>query len=76
MGAFVFGQVALFNMHPTGAMNASERLEAVMGEDGIVNCGNAQNCVAVCPKAIPLTEAIAEIGRQTTRYALRTFFRR
>lgn len=76
MGAFVFGQVRLFNMHPTGAMHADERLEAIMGPGGIADCGNAQNCAAVCPKEIPLTEAIAEVGRQTTRYMVRRFFGR
>lgn len=76
MGAFVFGQIQLFNMHPTGAMHAAERLEAAMGPGGIAGCGNAQNCVAVCPKEIPLTEAIAEVGRQTTRYMVRKFFAR
>ena len=38
----------------------------VMGEGGIADCGNAQVCVEVCPKNIPLTESIAEIGRQTS----------
>jgi succinate dehydrogenase / fumarate reductase iron-sulfur subunit len=38
----------------------------MMGEGGIAECGNAQNCVQVCPKKIPLTESIAVIGRQTT----------
>jgi succinate dehydrogenase / fumarate reductase iron-sulfur subunit len=37
-----------------------------MGPGGIADCGNSQNCVKVCPKEIPLTESIAEIGRQTT----------
>lgn len=74
MGAFVFAQVELHNMHPTGAMHAGERLEAVMGLGGIADCANAQNCVAVCPKEIPLTEAIAEVGRQTTKYMVRRFF--
>lgn len=76
MGAFVFGQIALFNIHPTGAMHAGERLEAAMGPGGIADCGNAQNCAAVCPKEIRLTEAIAEVGRQTTRSLLRKFFAR
>src|SRR5467141_2567517 len=35
MGAAIFSQVRLFNMHPTGAMHAKERLEAVMGRGGI-----------------------------------------
>jgi succinate dehydrogenase / fumarate reductase iron-sulfur subunit len=47
-------------------MNRKARLEAMMGEGGIAECGNAQNCVQVCPKKIPLTESIAVIGRQTT----------
>src|ERR1700719_1537130 len=35
MGAAIFSQVRLFNMHPTGAMHAKERIEAVMGHGGI-----------------------------------------
>lgn len=66
LGAATFSQVRLFNMHPTGAMHNEERLDAVMGEGGIADCGNAQVCVEVCPKNIPLTESIAEIGRETT----------
>ncbi len=66
LGAASFSQVRYFNLHPTGAMNRDERLESVMGEGGIADCGNAQVCVEVCPKNIPLTESIAEIGRQTT----------
>ncbi len=74
MGAAVMGQVVLFNMHPTGAMNKDERLEVMMGEGGISDCGNAQNCVQVCPKEIPLTTAIGELGRQTTIKALKDMF--
>ncbi len=54
------------NLHPTGRMNADERLDLLMRPGGIQDCGNAQNCVEACPKGIPLTHAIAEIGRQTT----------
>ncbi|MBI1817972.1 MAG: succinate dehydrogenase iron-sulfur subunit [Deltaproteobacteria bacterium] len=71
MGAATMAQVVLFNMHPTGALNKDERLAAVMGEGGIADCGNAQNCVQVCPKEIPLTTAIAELGRQTTIKAVK-----
>lgn len=74
MGASTFSQVRLFNMHPTGAMEEDERLEAVMGEGGIADCGNAQVCVEVCPKKIPLTESIAEIGRETTLQMLKNLF--
>src|ERR1700732_3339833 len=31
MGAAIFSQVRLFNMHPTGAMHSRERLQAAMG---------------------------------------------
>jgi len=49
-------------------------LEAVMGKGGIADCGNAQVCVEVCPKNIPLTESIADIGRQTSLQILKALF--
>ncbi|HZP43634.1 MAG TPA: succinate dehydrogenase iron-sulfur subunit [Candidatus Binatia bacterium] len=66
VGAATIGQALLMNLHPTGRMNADERLDLLMRPGGIQDCGNAQNCVEACPKGIPLTHAIAEIGRQTT----------
>ncbi len=44
-------------------MTAGERLDALTDDGGIQVCGNAQNCVAVCPKEIPLTTSIARAGR-------------
>jgi len=76
IGAASLAQAVLFNLHPTGAMNKDERLDAVMGEGGISDCGNAQNCVQVCPKEIPLTTAIGELGRQTTVKAIKDLLRR
>src|SRR5262252_6804904 len=38
MGAAIFSQVRLFNMHPTGAMHAKERIRAVTGRGGIEDC--------------------------------------
>src|SRR5450432_2119711 len=70
MGAAIFGQVRLFNMHPTGKMHAKERLAAAMGNGGIEDCANAQNCVVACPKGIPLTESLAEINREAWKHAL------
>jgi succinate dehydrogenase / fumarate reductase iron-sulfur subunit len=70
IGAAIISQVRLFNMHPTGAMHARERLEAVMGPGGVADCANAQNCVKACPKEIPLTESIAEVNRQAIKQAL------
>ncbi|HTN74546.1 MAG TPA: succinate dehydrogenase iron-sulfur subunit [Pirellulaceae bacterium] len=66
IGAHAISQAMLFNSHPTGRMQAAERLDALMEEGGVAVCGNAQNCVAVCPKHIPLTTSIARAGRATT----------
>jgi len=66
MGPAAVSQVRLFNAHPIGTMNRKARLNAMLQEGGIAGCGNAQNCVQVCPKQIPLTESIAVIGRQAT----------
>jgi succinate dehydrogenase / fumarate reductase iron-sulfur subunit len=74
MGAAPISQVALFNRHPTGRMLAAERLEALMGDGGVDECGNAQNCVRACPKSIPLTTSIAEMFRATTFHGLKKLF--
>jgi len=70
IGPAALNQVRLFNLHPSGKMHAAERLEAVMGEGGVADCGKAQNCVEVCPKEIPLVDSIAVVGRQTTKHML------
>lgn len=74
VGAAAISQVMLMNSNPTGALNAGERLDALMAEGGIQICGNAQNCVAVCPKEIPLTRSIARAGRATTIHAIKKWF--
>ena len=74
VGAAAISQVMLFNDHGTGKMNAGERLEALMAPGGIQDCGNAQNCVAVCPKNIPLTRSIARAGRATTIQWIKSWF--
>lgn len=74
VGAHAISQVMLFNAHPTGRMQASERIEALQAEGGLQVCGNAQNCVAVCPKEIPLTTSIGRAGRATTLHALKKWF--
>ncbi|MEQ8848287.1 succinate dehydrogenase iron-sulfur subunit [Botrimarina sp.] len=76
IGAAAISQAMLFNEHGTGKMLAEERLEALMGPGGVHACGNAQNCVAVCPKAIPLTRSIARAGRQVTVHTIKKFFDR
>ncbi|MFM1651961.1 succinate dehydrogenase iron-sulfur subunit [Brevibacillus sp. B_LB10_24] len=74
IGPFAISQVRLFNEHPTGKMNKHERLEALMAEGGIGECGNSQNCVQSCPKGIPLTTSIAHMNRETTKQAIKSFF--
>lgn len=74
IGAHAISQVMLFNTHPTGKMNAGERLDALTDQGGIQICGNAQNCVSVCPKHIPLTTSIARAGRATTLRMIQKWF--
>jgi len=74
IGAHAISQAVLFNLNPTGKNNAAERLDALMAEGGIQDCGNAQNCVAVCPKKIPLTTSIGRAGRTTTIRMLQKWF--
>jgi succinate dehydrogenase / fumarate reductase, iron-sulfur subunit len=75
MGAAIMNAVVLYNSHPTGNMNKNERLEPVMGKGGVADCGDAQNCVKACPKEIPLTTSIAELGRQTSVRIFEKFFK-
>lgn len=76
IGAAPMSQVVYYNLHPTGNLNAGERLDALMTAGGIQACGNAQNCVAVCPKSIPLTTSIAQLGRDTTKRMFTKWFDR
>ncbi|MGX4669838.1 succinate dehydrogenase iron-sulfur subunit [Cerasibacillus sp. JNUCC 74] len=74
IGPAAISQARLFNAHPTGTMNASERLNGLMEDGGIDGCGNSQNCVQVCPKGIPLTTSIAAMNRATNIQAFKNFF--
>jgi len=74
IGPAAISQARLFNTHPTGEMNKSERLEGLMDEGGLLGCGNAQNCVQVCPKGIPLTTSIASMNRATLVQSFKNFF--
>ncbi|MDB2614424.1 succinate dehydrogenase iron-sulfur subunit [Chlamydiales bacterium] len=70
IGPAPLSQVRLFQIYkPNG-----KRLEPLMDKGGVADCGNAQNCVRVCPKNIPLTESIAVIGRDVTMRAVWKFF--
>ncbi|EGO63430.1 succinate dehydrogenase iron-sulfur subunit [Acetonema longum] len=74
LGPAPISQVKLFNAHPTGNLQKDERLTALMGPGGLAACGNAQNCVAACPKSISLTKSIADLNRQVNRFALSKLF--
>lgn len=74
IGPAAIAQARLFNAHPTGASFKGERNRALMEEGGINDCGNAQNCVRVCPKGIPLTDAIAAAGRDVSMQVLKDLF--
>ena len=74
VGAATISQVRLFNTHPTGKALQNERLTALMGDGGIQECGYAQNCLEICPKQIPLTTSIADVGRQVMKKAILDFF--
>lgn len=76
IGAHAISQAMLFNSHPTGQLIADQRLQAITAQGGIQMCGNAQNCVAVCPKSIPLTRSIARAGRAATVWAIKKLFDR
>jgi succinate dehydrogenase / fumarate reductase iron-sulfur subunit len=76
VGAFAIAQARLFNMHPTGKLQAEERVRALMGPGGVQECGKAQNCVEVCPKEIPLTTAIAAMSREVTKQMVKDLFQK
>jgi succinate dehydrogenase / fumarate reductase iron-sulfur subunit len=75
VGAATIAQARLFNMHPTGKVLKEERLQALMGDGGIQECSYAQNCVEVCPKDIPLTKSISDVGGDVMKKAILDFFR-
>ena len=74
VGPHAISQAMLFNNHPTGKALKDDRMDALTGPGGIQACGNAQNCVSVCPKEIPLTTSIGRAGRAATMYKIKKFF--
>jgi succinate dehydrogenase / fumarate reductase iron-sulfur subunit len=76
IGPAPIAQVRRFNVHPLGAMNKEDRLDRLLGDGGIADCGNAQNCVRACPKGIDLTTSIADMNRDTTVFSIKRFFRK
>jgi succinate dehydrogenase / fumarate reductase iron-sulfur subunit len=76
VGAATIAQAKLFNMDPSGSVLKEERLRALAGNGGIQECGFAQNCVQACPKQLPLTEAISDMGRDVFVQQVKDLFAR
>lgn len=76
IGAHAVSQAILFNTIPAGKPLATARLDVLASHEGIAACGNAQNCVKVCPKEIPLTDSIAKAGRSATAHAIKRWLGR
>ena len=74
IGPHAISQIMLHNANPTGKSLENERLDTLMEPGGISVCGNAQNCVAVCPKGIPLTRSIGRAGRDVTWRSFKRLF--
>lgn len=74
VGPAPVAQARLFNTNPTGKNQKKSRLRPLMEEGGISECGNAQNCVEVCPKNLPLTESISAMGRSVVLQSFRDLF--
>lgn len=52
------------------------RVGALLTRGGIGDCGNAGNCVEVCPEVIPLDDALGSAAHAATRHWLRSLFGR
>ena len=76
VGAATIAQVKLFNMDPAGKVLKEERLRALAGDGGVQECGMAQNCVAACPKQLPLIEAISDVSRDVVIQQVKDLFAR
>jgi succinate dehydrogenase / fumarate reductase iron-sulfur subunit len=74
VGAATIAQAYLFNEDPSGKVLKEERLRALAGDGGVQECGFAQNCVQACPKQLPLTNAISDIGRDVMIQEVKDFF--
>jgi succinate dehydrogenase / fumarate reductase iron-sulfur subunit len=76
IGPHAISQIIMYNTVPAGKGIADQRLDTLTAPGGIAACGNAQNCVKVCPKDIPLTTSIAKAGRAATAHAIRRWLGR
>ncbi len=73
IGPAPISQARLFNTYP-GDRKAKKRLKILAGKGGLEGCGQAQNCVRVCPKKLPLTESISAMGKAVLKHEFFSFF--
>ena len=76
VGAATIAQAKLFNEDPLGSVLKEDRLRALAGDGGVQECGFAQNCVQACPKQLPLTQAISDMGRDVFVQQVKDLFTR
>jgi len=70
VGAAAINRVNVLGMHPSSAIGAEQRHGALLARAGIAGCGQARNCVEVCPQQIPLDDSLAAMARASTRHWL------
>jgi succinate dehydrogenase / fumarate reductase, iron-sulfur subunit len=70
LGPAALAQVARLNETAVGQWQKTERLALVMAPGGIADCGKAQNCVEVCPVAVPVVDGLQRLAGATTREML------
>ena len=70
VGASIINQVSYWGMYPRQDDMRAWRLSSMMERGGVAYCGKAQVCVEVCPRAIPLTESIGRVSRETCKQFL------
>jgi len=64
----ISASAAYLELQPSGLQN--DRLQqSLMQPGGVADCGNAGNCVHLCPRGIPLTTAIAMANRRVNATA-------
>jgi succinate dehydrogenase / fumarate reductase iron-sulfur subunit len=67
MGPSAIAHVITMNDHPLGKENSKERLQSIMGSDGVSNCGKAMICEKVCPKKVPLVRSVTRANREALK---------
>lgn len=67
VGAALIARAELALLHPLGALERTRRAERLMAPGGVAECGKAQLCAEVCPRGVPLVDALQQASGATTR---------